>query len=405
MNSVSASSFSASSPVLTSNTNVFDGIFTDANSTNQLLDEILKLLLSIDAQKLVSKKGFFKSYGNSWEKLTTDQKNKTKSFWVKEVTAVDKAAIVNMATSTARQEAEASTARSANINKHDRARIIHMRADSRLYTKFTSAFASMSRLQLDARKSDRPEDQDAWADLAEAFNDYEEYNYKNACVEYDEMTYAVRLVNGTYVAVPGMENIAAKCWDLDPSDATRPARDGGCIRQLFKELRSKITMVRENYKKSGNQEAENIYDEWVNFSSPMGNDVVTYSRAVLGNELLDNLGKALPDQNQLDTGAVLSADDRSELNRKRATDRKQQRENKKAKNKAAREARGDVVELDDDEPMGSPTLFSSISSMDSTMKSGFDRSNQIQALDLLHRLGNEEDKKNALDKIRSLTGI
>jgi hypothetical protein len=167
------------------NQTVFDNVFADPNSTTELLDEILKLLHSFDIQRFLSKKGFYKSYGSSWDKLSTDQKNKTKSFWFKEITPVDKAALVNIANTATRQEAEAAASRNLNVNKHDRARLIHMRADASLFSTFTKAFAPMTRPELDARKSDRPEDQDGWAELAEAFNDYETYRYVNACIEHD----------------------------------------------------------------------------------------------------------------------------------------------------------------------------------------------------------------------------
>jgi hypothetical protein len=89
-----------------------------------------------------------------------------------------------------------------------------------------------------------------------------------------------------------MESITNLCADLNPTDSSRPVRDAGWLRTQFKALRSSITVVRENFKRSGNQDLENTYDEWVKYCSH-GSDVVVYSRCVLSDELMDAFGKAL----------------------------------------------------------------------------------------------------------------
>ena len=63
-------------------------------------------------------------------------------------------------------------------------------------------------------------------------------------------------------------------------------------------------MVFQNYTISGNQDAENIYDEWARFAAPFNLDVVYYARALFTDQDMDLLGKALPKEAQRDIGVI-----------------------------------------------------------------------------------------------------
>jgi hypothetical protein len=86
---------------------------------------------------------------------------------------------------------------------------------------------------------------------------------------------------------------------MNPTDSSRPSREAEWIRSQYKEMRSKLTLVREKIKRSGNQENENKYDEWVKFCE--GSDVIAYAKSVLSDDIMDQFGKALPGENQSDT--------------------------------------------------------------------------------------------------------
>jgi hypothetical protein len=83
----------------------------------------------------------------------------------------------------------------------------------------------------------------AYEKLAVMFNDYANVRFQNNCA---------RHVDGKPTAHPleGMEQIFAKCSDLDPNRPTLGAngqpvvRDGAWLRTQFKQMRSKITMVK-----------------------------------------------------------------------------------------------------------------------------------------------------------------
>jgi len=196
---------------------------------------------------------------------------------------------------TARKVSEESSAesglRSAQTSKHDRARLIHLTVFPEAIRQWTSAMTPADRETLDNHEVD-----DAYRNLADMFNNYEDVTFQNATIQYKDDAPI-----SPYQARPEMESLAAYCWELNPSDPTRCDRDGAWIRKQWRELRTTLTKIRENFKKSGNQDAENIYDEWTKFSSHFG-DVYTYAIAVINWCGMDHFGKALPDDLQIDTG-------------------------------------------------------------------------------------------------------
>jgi hypothetical protein len=122
------------------------------------------------------------------------------------------------------------------------------------------------------------------------------YNYTNAVIDPTKTSPI-----GTYVALSGMEQVAQYCHDINPCLSSRPIRDGGWIRTQWSQLKGKLTIVFNNYHKSGYQEAENIYDEWVRFAQPYG-DAFIYARALFGENEMEQLGRAIHSDIARDTG-------------------------------------------------------------------------------------------------------
>ncbi len=107
---------------------------------------------------------------------------------------------------------------------------------------------------------------------------------------------------GTYVAITGMQAIADYCHDFNPSNSDRPIRNAHWIRSKYKELKGKISVCFNNYHLSGNQDAENVYDEWIKFSSVFNADIIHYARAIFTDTEMNHIGRALPVEAQRDTG-------------------------------------------------------------------------------------------------------
>ena len=66
-------------------------------------------------------------------------------------------------------------------------------------------------------------------------------------------------------------------------------------------MRSTLIGIRQKYKASGNQSADDPYAEWRKFAGNSG-DLFIYLIAVIPLGSIDDLGRALPDVAQRDTG-------------------------------------------------------------------------------------------------------
>lgn len=276
---------------------------------------ILSLLQSIPTDQCINGKCFWKTY-SKWEVLTVEQRNKAMVFWEKNITEATRQCMIDESRKKKSQEQVEENNRQVMTTKHDKARILHLRTDVSLSADWTRALREKSRAQLDTKEDSI----DPWNNLAEKFNNYETYNYENACIIPNQLNSA-----GCFISVPRMQAIANICHDINPSISTRPYRDGGWLRNQYRELKGKISLCYNNYNRSGNQCEENEYDEWVKFSTGFSNDVVTYSRAIMNNELMDQLGRALPTEFQRDTD-LLEPENTYELRKEKAATRKRQRE-------------------------------------------------------------------------------
>ena len=353
----------------------FDGIHP-----NIILEELAKL----SAEEVKDGKKFYKSYGNKWEKLTAEQRNKVFAFWN---TAID-SSVQNRIQTNARgriaQEVEAEKERQAITTKNDLARLLHLRVDPSAAAQWHAALTEKSRTELDANDSSA----DPFNKLAEFFNNYEHFVYQNACIIPGRMD-----ATGLYVPVPGMDNIALRCHDFNPCQSNRPIRDGGWIRDKYKELKSKISACFTNYSRSGNQDAENTYDEWMKFSVTFNMDIVSYARAIMDPTVLDQMGRAMPSSAGRDTGMRLvneSPDQEAERRRHASESRKRQRLEAKT--------RASTSNATSPSTGGSHALAA-------VVEKAFIAQERLSALEMMLKFGNEEQRSSALKEISEISNI
>jgi hypothetical protein len=259
--------------------------------------DVLPLLLSLPATDCLNGKIFWKSY-KKWESLTPEQKNKCAQFWKHSISSHVRNRLSAAARIVIVGEAAEEIARQAITSKDDLARLLHLRIDPSAAADWTAALREKSRPQLDVSNSaDQAADADPYNRLAVKFNDYDNQVYQNACILPGRFTAA-----GTFVSVPGIQAIADYCHDFNPSNSDRPIRNGHWIRSKYKDLKGKISICFNNYHTSGNQAAENVYDEWIKFSTAFNLDIMHYARAIFTDTEMDHIGRALPAAAQRDTG-------------------------------------------------------------------------------------------------------
>lgn len=254
---------------------------------------MLKYLKNLAKEKLRDGKPLPKAYVK-WDTMNEMQRNKTAAFFNLNIDNGTRQALLALARADLHREVEEDRERAALTNKHDKCRLLHLRADGKYATLWSQAFREMTRSELDA---DSPPNY--YEQLADAFNNYAVNVYQNASI----VPGAVN-AQGTYVARPGKESIAQYTYDLNPTMYPRPIRDAGWVRTQLRTMRAKISVVWANFKKSGQQDAENLCDEWVKFSTSFGDDVTTYAFVVFSMEMMDHMGKRLTDAMAIDTGVL-----------------------------------------------------------------------------------------------------
>jgi len=177
--------------------------------------------------------------------------------------------------------------RASITNKHDKARLLHLCVDPTAATLWSEALCEKDRMQLDDRDGQGgtvcPFDS-----LASLFNDPTN-RYYNACIVWNQAD-----ESGYYVPEPGMEMLARRCFDINPNVSNCPARDGSWVRSKWKELKSKLTVYHADFMRSGNQDAENLVDEWCTFLERRGGveDVYFYAFTIFTSNDFNFLGKA-----------------------------------------------------------------------------------------------------------------
>ena len=117
--------------------------------------------------------------------------------------------------------------------------------------------------------------------------------YQNDCVIPDTLDDM-----GMFVpAAAGMGSVAKKCMIINPTLAGRPLRDGTEIRN--------VCFLK--FSQSGNQDGEHIYDEWVKFLDNSGTAlplIAYYAICIFTYHDFNLMGKSLPTEHQMDTGAI-----------------------------------------------------------------------------------------------------
>lgn len=257
---------------------------------------VLDRLRKLKPEEIVGGKPFWKSY-EKWEKLDQQKRTNAVVFVNSKLTDINRGKLYDDIRKDIANEVRDEKSRQAYTNKHDKARLLHVRKDPKFAAIWRRALGDKSRQELDADHN--KEDASCWTELATAFNDYKENSYQNACVVPNRVS-----SSGAKISVPGMERIFEDCHDMDPTSVNRPERDAKWVRTNYREIKSLITLASENYRRSGNHDAENEYDEWVKFSRRSGHDVVTYARALFNDIEIQQIGRAIRSDIARDTGSL-----------------------------------------------------------------------------------------------------
>jgi hypothetical protein len=255
---------------------------------------LLNQLRLIDSEHSATHKALASTY-KEWVKMGLLQRNRTMEFYNAQSNAVRHAINSTASIAVAAVTLDAHE-RAQATHKNDRARLISLYCDVRdpnLVRLWAIAKRPMTRVELD-------DDQvNAWRDIADNFNNYAGHVFQNECIKYHD---GVAL--NPYQARNGMERIANKCYDLNPNDSTRPLRDGEWVRLQMRAIKAMVTKVRAKFKLSGSQQAENLYDEWCKYAMYEKDVIAFYVKAFMTDVTMEQLGKALPDFVQRDTGGA-----------------------------------------------------------------------------------------------------
>lgn len=332
-------------------------------------DLVLQVLRSLKPEMCANNKAFFKTY-MKWSQLDATQRNRSKSFWSAQSDPV-KRGVITEVNSLELVVMEDESVRSSQTNRHDRCRLMHLMVDAEMQATWTKALSPLEREELDVpelRKS-------SYEDLAEAFNDRAERTYQNVCIVHEDG----RPLN-PYQSLPNLDAISQTCYDLDPNDSTRPSRDATWLEKQSKEIRGVMSKCYQNFRKSGNQDAENVYSEWCKFVSTVS-DVYKYCFVLMPGGLLDQLGRALPDDMQRDTGG---RPPRDYSHTPSAVNRRRQRERRRAEQGAEEQSTA-----------SSPDLAS-------VLKSAVKKQQKQQALFHFAAHGDAEEQTKAKARLASL---
>ena len=259
-------------------------------------DYTLKALATLQGPALPGGKHFYKTY-TKWVTLNSEQRNKATAYF-NSLSDANKAAVIaqvhNLEEAAGNEQSQQAAATSAN----DRARFMHAMVDPQNSIALTEANSPLEREVLDS-----PDDRKApWNEIADNFNNYDLCIYQNATIQHQN-----GIPVNPYEPNAGMETLATYTYNINPQDESRPKRDGAWCEKMWKEIRGSASRINENYKQSGNQDAENEYTEWIKFCDNFS-DVYKYFKAVVPDGTIDNLGRALPGDQQRDSGALGDTD-------------------------------------------------------------------------------------------------
>jgi hypothetical protein len=161
--------------------------------------------------------------------------------------------------------------------------------------------------------------------LASLFHDPTN-NYKNACNIPDRTD-----ESGCYVPAPDMEMVPRRCFDINPALKNHLDRDGAWVCFKWKELKFKLSVYHADFMHSGNQDAENLTDEWCTFLEWRGGvkDVYFYAFTIFTSDDFNYLGKALPKEVQVEICALDEHETLEDMVAKELAKRKERAEARK----------------------------------------------------------------------------
>lgn len=258
-------------------------------------DFTLQVLKQLKGNALPNGKVFFQSY-TKWNAMNASQRNKSTAFFNSLAEPV-RFAVSTRANALADEAGAVATQQAAVTSANDRARFMHAMVDPLNSVALTEANSPLDRSVLDVPDARGG----AWDIIADNFNNYDLCQYQNATIVHEN---GVPL--NPYVPLPGFETMATWTHRINPQDDSRPKRDGAWCEKMWKEIRGNASRIHTNFRKSGNQDAENSNTEWISFCDNYS-DVYKYFKAVVSDGFLDNMGRALPEAQQRDTGAATIA--------------------------------------------------------------------------------------------------
>lgn len=292
-------------------------------------DLLLLQLKKLKAESILDCKPFPVSYKTNWDKLEEIQKSKTKKFWMENISMETRRAIKTIVDHNLEAVGVTYKERAIQTSVNDLARLLHLKKDPDNATLWSDAFDELLRKELDD-----PERVDPYECLAIRFNDYENYIYTNAScpVKGKDTNQMDKYASSN----PLLHRVAKYCHDINPTDNTRPPRDGSWIQKHFKILSSDIKKQHLKFTKSGNQAGDDIENHWVDFMEQGGSVtlILIYVIAVMDLCDMNTLGKALPVDLQMNNISFINMTDEQKVIHARSYQEKE--ENRKKRNAEAR---------------------------------------------------------------------
>lgn len=168
----------------------------------------------------------------------------------------------------------------------------------------------------------------------------------------------------------------------------------------MKELRGRMSIVYQNWCKSGNQDSESPWpDQWCQFATTFNNDPLTYSCLVITKEQLDQMGRALPQIHQMDTGIL------GESSRAAPRGTKRQMEDTDEIQPTARRSNGSSSSASPAGPQFVRALQQGVQAQAEHAERAHAMDKKMKAIEMLLAHGSEEDKENCRRQLRAMAEL
>jgi hypothetical protein len=233
---------------------------TTATSTDPfdtLNKDLLLLALKALSATATTKPFRGKTYGK-WETLNSDQKANVKKFWTEILNDAHRTAIINRIEREAQSITQENEKQQGATNYHDLCRLLHLRQDPKASVTWSRTLREATMEELD----DTEGMEDPYSTLASYFNDYTGTVYQNTVAsESTDISGCKVMKCNSSEYFPLMD----LCKTVNPTSRNRPNRNGTWIRSKWLQIRNELDPVLSDFKKSGNQQAEHMVHEWVQF--------------------------------------------------------------------------------------------------------------------------------------------